>query len=294
MGGLSSSAKCGLLLFLTALDQLRPKRDFLPILNYHAIDEDRSPTSLPPSQFAIQMDIVAARGIKTVTFGEVVDLLAGPGKLPADRVCLTFDDGLESVYTAAFPLLRQRGFTATVFLTTGTRGNKVDWERDPSIAARSLLDRDQVAALKEGGFEIGGHTRTHPHMTELDDDSLDQEIVGNRDDVTAISGRPPETFAYPYGDVDDRVVAALEGAGYKGACTITPPFRSMGRDLFRVERIDVSRFSSHRGRLGKLSFISCLNGVFADYINIKRTLPFIRKRTFEYKERMRRDESRRR
>jgi|GEM_PF-602587 len=293
MGGVSSSAKCGLLLLLAAVDKFRPRRDFLPILNYHAIDEDDSPTSLAPDQFALHMDILAARRTATVTFGEAVDLLSRPGRLPLNTVCLTFDDGLESVYTAAFGLLSERGFKATVFLTTGTRDNSVDWERDPSIAARRLLDGDQVVALKEGGFEIGGHTRTHPHLTELDDESLEQEIFANRDDVAEITGVRPETFAYPYGDHDDRVLSVLERAGYKGACTITPPGRSMGRDPYRVERIDVSRFSSHRGRLGKMSFISCLNGVFADYINIKRTMPFFKTRTFEYRERKRRDESRR-
>lgn len=293
MGGGSSSAKCGLLFLLTAVERFRPGRDFLPILNYHAIDEEQSPTSLSPVQFALHLEILAARGTETVTFGEVVDFLSRPGRLPSNKVCLTFDDGLESVYTAAFRPLSERGFRATVFLTTGTRDNRVDWERDPSIAAQRLLDRDQVVALREGGFEIGGHTRTHPHLTELDDKSLEQEVFANRDDVASIIGERPETFAYPYGDHDDRVVSMLERAGYKGACTITPPRRSMARDPFRVERIDVSRFSSHRGRLGKMSFVSCLNGVFADYINIKRTIPFFRTRTFEYRERKRRDESRR-
>jgi len=293
MGGVSSSAKYGLLFLLTVVERFRPGRDFLPILNYHAVDEDPSPTSLSPAQFALQMDILAARGTETVTFGETVDLLSRSERLPANTVCLTFDDGLESVYTAAYPLLRDRGFRATVFLTTGATENRVDWERDPSIAAQRLLDRDQVVALKEGGFEIGAHTRTHPHMTELDDESLEQEVFANRDDVADITGTPPEPFAYPYGDYDARVVSVLKRAGYKGACTITPPNRSMGRDPFRVERFDVSRFSSHRGGLGKMSFISCLNGVFADYINIKRTMPFFKTRTFEYKERKRRDESRR-
>jgi peptidoglycan/xylan/chitin deacetylase (PgdA/CDA1 family) len=111
--------------------------------------------------------------------------------------------------------------------------------------------------------------------------------------VAELVGRPAETFAYPYGDYDDRVVDAVRRAGFRGACTIALPARRMQRDPFRVNRIDVCRFSGNKGVLGKLFFLSCLSGVFADYFNIKKGLPFVRTRTFEYKERRRRDASRR-
>lgn len=288
MGGASDWAKCGLLTVLAAFDSVRPGRDILPVLNYHAVDGDPSPTSLPPELFRMQMDILAIRGWRAVTFGEAVEILARHGPLPRRTAALTFDDGMETVFTAAFPVLKERGFKATVFLTTGTEGNRVSWERDDSIKARPLMSKDQVRALHEAGFEIGGHTRTHPHLTECDDPALESEIAGNRDDVASITGSPPRTFAYPYGDHDDRVVEAVRRAGYAGACTITLPGRKMRRDPYRVERFDVSRFSGHRGRLAKLSFRSSLTGVFADYVHIKRVIPFLNTRTFEYAESERR------
>ena len=211
----------------------------------------------------------------------------------ADSTGIPLDDGMRTVYTEALPVMRERGFRATVFLTTGAEGNRVSWERDPAIRARPLLDGDQVRELHAAGFEIGGHTLTHPHLTELDDASLRREIERNRDDVAALTGEAPATFAYPYGDHDGRVVAALERAGYEGACTVRLPGRRMRRDPFEVERIDVSRFSRHTGRLADISFRSCLSGVFADYVRIKTIVPFMRARTFEYKERKRRDASRR-
>jgi peptidoglycan/xylan/chitin deacetylase (PgdA/CDA1 family) len=293
MTGFSAAVKGGLFLLLGAVDRLRPARDLLPILNYHAIDEDPSPTSLPPRRFARQMAELAARGTTVVTFREALALLAKPGPLPANTVCLTFDDGLRSVYSAAWPVLAQHGFRATVFLTTGAVGNCVSWERDAAIRDRPLLDGDQIGELHAGGVEMGGHTVTHPHMTECDDEALEREIVVNRESVAALTGEVPVTFAYPYGDHDDRVISALRGAGYAGACTVRLPGRVMSRDPFRVERIDVSRLSRLRGRLGKIAFRSCLSGVFADYVNIKSVLPFVRTRTFEYKERKRRDEARR-
>jgi len=289
MAALSTLSKGGLILALSALDILRSRRDLLPVLNYHAIDGDRSPVSLPPAEFEKQMCVLAQRGITTLTFAEAVNLLRQPDRLPRRTVCLTFDDGLQSVYTAAYPILRRHGFRATVFLTTGAENNRVCWERDASIPQRPLMEPEQVRELAAAGFEIGAHTRTHPHLTDLDEAALENEVAGNRDDVTALCGVPPATFAYPYGDYDERVIEAVRRAGFTGACTVELPGRRMLRDPFRVERIDVSRFSGHRGRLARISFAASLSGVFGDYVRLKGALPHYRSRTFEYKERKRKD-----
>ena len=283
-GGGSAWLKCGLLRLLATLDRVRPRRDILPVLNYHGIDEDCSPVSLPPGEFAIQMEILAERDYRVIPFREALDFLARPDSLPERTAALTFDDGLESVFTAALPAMRRHGFRGTVFLVTGAEGNRVSWEREAAIRPRRLLEAAQVSELVDNGFEIGAHTRSHPHLTELSDEELDLEGAGSRDDVAARAGRAPETFAYPYGDHDDRVVASVRRAGFSGACTVRPPGRRMGRDLYRVERFDTSRFSGHGGAVGELFFLSCLNGVFADYLRIKMSLPWFRAHTFEYRE----------
>lgn len=263
-------------------------RDLLPVLNFHGIDGDESPVSLAPREFERQMELLAERGYAVIPFREALDLLARPGALPGRTAALTFDDGLESVYSAALPVLKAHGFRATVFLVTGAEGNCVSWEREESISSGRLLDAGQVRELADSGFEIGAHTRTHPHLTDLEDEELHREVAGSRDDVAEIAGSAPATFAYPYGDHDERVVEAVRRAGFSGACTVELPGRRMGRDLFRVERFDTSRFSGQVGKAGELFFLSCLNGVFADYLRVKKSLPLFRTHTFEYREKKRR------
>jgi peptidoglycan/xylan/chitin deacetylase (PgdA/CDA1 family) len=79
---------------------------------------------------------------------------------------------------------------------------------------------DQLGELAEAGWEIGSHTRTHPHLTTLDDETLREELVRSREEVEQRLGRACPTLAYPYGDHDERVVQAAGAAGYTAAGTL--------------------------------------------------------------------------
>jgi peptidoglycan/xylan/chitin deacetylase (PgdA/CDA1 family) len=79
---------------------------------------------------------------------------------------------------------------------------------------------EQLGTLAEAGWEIGAHTRTHPHLTELDDAALTEELQASRRDCESQLGLPCRSFAYPFSDEDERVVGATEEAGYSAAATL--------------------------------------------------------------------------
>jgi peptidoglycan/xylan/chitin deacetylase (PgdA/CDA1 family) len=79
---------------------------------------------------------------------------------------------------------------------------------------------EELATLAAAGWEIGGHTRTHPHLTELDDATLADELRASRVDCESNLGLPCRSFAYPYSDEDERVVKATGEAGYTAAGTL--------------------------------------------------------------------------
>jgi peptidoglycan/xylan/chitin deacetylase (PgdA/CDA1 family) len=122
--------------------------------------------------------------------------------IPTSRpvVALTFDaganaDGVPSILAT----LQNAGVPATFFLT----GNFV---RDFPAAAR---------AIAGGGFRIGDHTVTHPHLTQLSDAAVRQEILGGAAQITAVTGRDPAPlFRFPFGEVNPRVIAIANQAGY--------------------------------------------------------------------------------
>ena len=89
-----------------------------------------------------------------------------------------------------------------------------------------MLDNDMLRALAANHIEIGGHTVSHPILTQLDDDAAMREIVDNKLQLEDIIGRPVRLFAYPNGkygqDYDARHVQMVTNAGYSAAFTTSP------------------------------------------------------------------------
>ena len=86
---------------------------------------------------------------------------------------------------------------------------------------RLMLSTEMIRNLGDNGFEIGGHTVTHPILTKLDDRTALQEIVQCKQELEAITGHPVRLFAYPNGkagmDYDERHVQMARQAGYDAA-----------------------------------------------------------------------------
>ena len=155
------------------------------------------------------MEVLGECGYRAVPLSAVADWLEGGPRPPERSVVLTFDDGFADFESEAVPILLERGWTPTVFLPSGRIGAHEDWRgahRDP---ARRLLDWDQVRALAARGIEFGGHTVTHPDLTELPLDELADEIRGARDRIEAELGVAPTSFAPPYGHSNARVIAEV-------------------------------------------------------------------------------------
>src|SRR5688572_13678458 len=128
------------------------------ILAFHSIDDSGSVLSYRRDELAALLDGLREEGVALVPLGE----LLVPRRDGRHRVALTFDDGLRSVLDA-LPLLR--GVPATIFVVAGRVGLDNRWPSQPAGIARfELLTWPQLAELRDAGFEIGGHTATHPDL----------------------------------------------------------------------------------------------------------------------------------
>ena len=74
---------------------------------------------------------------------------------------------------------------------------------------------DRVRQIFDAGHEIGNHSNTHPHMSELSNAQISQELSELSDKVEAITGVRPTLFRPPYGDYDDQVVLQARKDGYE-------------------------------------------------------------------------------
>lgn len=118
-------------------------------------------------------------------------------------VSLNFDDCLASQLQAA-AMLEARGMRGTFFINSAKLG----------LSGR--LTVDQVRALQNAGHEIGGHTLTHPHLTELSADDQRREICNDR--VALLNqGFRVTSFAYPFGDEDSVTRQIVIDCNYNSA-----------------------------------------------------------------------------
>jgi peptidoglycan/xylan/chitin deacetylase (PgdA/CDA1 family) len=195
-------------------------RDVL-VLCYHAVSDDwPAMLALPGERLERQLTHLVERGYRGATFTEAVH------DPPAPRtVAVTFDDGFRSVIDRALPILERLGLPGTLFAPTAHIGQPGPrtwpgtdrWLGTPHEHELAAMTWDDLGALVNAGWEIGSHTRTHPRLTELAGEPLARELAASRDDCRQRLGRPCESLAYPYGDVDRRVARAAREAGYTAA-----------------------------------------------------------------------------
>jgi peptidoglycan/xylan/chitin deacetylase (PgdA/CDA1 family) len=195
-------------------------------LCYHALSPSwEADLAVRPEAFREQMHALKRQGYRGVTFSEAV-LQPASGK----RVAITFDDGFVSVDTYARPVLDELGWTATLYVVTdyAETAKPLAWEgvgqwlTTPSAPELASLGWPRLRELADAGWEIGSHTTTHPFLTRVSDEDLHRELYDSRLQVEAATGRPCPSIAYPYGDFDERVVAAAAAAGYETAGLLPP------------------------------------------------------------------------
>ena len=211
------------------------------VLCYHALspawDADLSVT---PDAFERQISYLARSGWRAVTFSEAV---LNP---PAERsLAITFDDAFASVKAFARPVLTEYQMPATVFAPTShisaggplAWSGTAHWQSTPRADELAPMSWDDLADLAEEGWEIGSHTRTHRRLTELSDEELVGELAQSRDECTARIGRACDAIAYPYGDIDQRVVECTARVGYRAGATLPSRLDQWG--VYRFPRTGI-------------------------------------------------------
>jgi peptidoglycan/xylan/chitin deacetylase (PgdA/CDA1 family) len=106
------------------------------------------------------------------------------------------------------------------------------------------MTREEVRALVSDGLvTIGAHTVTHPVLSTLTADASRREITDSKRTCEAIIGAPVTSFAYPYGDFDDKAREAVRHAGFSFACSTQRGPTVATSDLFTLPRITVQNWN---------------------------------------------------
>jgi peptidoglycan/xylan/chitin deacetylase (PgdA/CDA1 family) len=208
------------------------------ILTYHSIDDSGSVLSVPEGAFRSHVEWLRSGVVRVVPLRDLPSV-----GLDVDAVAITFDDGLESFGTIAAPLLIEHGLPATVFVVSGLVGGPARWSGGVGHApVFDLLEWSELRKLSHSGIiELGAHTVTHPCLPDLDDEVLEEEVLGSVRDIERETGRRPVAFAYPYGAVDERAIA-LAARSFEISVSTRHDFVGAHPDRARLPRLDMCYF----------------------------------------------------
>lgn len=184
-------------------------------------------------------------GVKNIT---VFHLIEGIGTLTIDNVALRaeettssgifetgavtfrFDDGWLSAYNNALPKLNEAGFKGVFYIVS---------QRFLEDGYSGFINHEQLLEIYDQGHEIGAHTRTHPHLTDLSAVEQENEIRGSREDLLALGIPEVNSFSYPFGNYTNSIVQMVKDAGYSSAVSVLNGYVNETADRFLLKRKSV-------------------------------------------------------
>jgi len=187
----------------------------VPVLAYHNMGpEDRGRLVIGVKKFEAQMKALRAEGFQSVSLSDYLEFTAGRKQLARKSVLITFDDGYRSFIQYARPILKDYGFTATLFVYTDfVGGGGMSWK--------------ELSAMIAQGFDVQAHSKTHSSLRRKEGEPqeayakrIEAELAYPAEQFRKQLGRASDVLAYPYGDTDDELLPFVVKYGYVAAFTV--------------------------------------------------------------------------
>lgn len=220
----------------------------VPVLMYHRVDKASSDrNTVPLDKFIWQMRYLHEHGYTTISVRQLQRHMAGQAALPEKPVVLTFDDGYMDNYEYALPVLQKYDLTASVFVVAGWVGRECGWRKEDKRTVR-LMNWQQLKEWQNAGNEVGAHTLQHPHLSQLSETTIREELAGSKQLLEEKLQTEISILCYPYGDFDRRVQQIARQVGFSAALAIFDGVSLGADDCYAIPRLGIS------SRLGQLEF----------------------------------------
>jgi peptidoglycan/xylan/chitin deacetylase (PgdA/CDA1 family) len=181
------------------------------ILCYHSIDEHEKRYSVTPKTLEEHIKILLSMK-RIITLEE---MLTGTKESLKNTVALTFDDGYSTMVSDVMPIMFKYSIKPTLFIIGEHEYEKIQGLNKD----QPLLSKKDILFLKNAGWEIGFHTKSHKNLTTLFIDDLKREVIENKKELENELGINFRYFSYPYGLVSNQVKDIVREAGFEAAVT---------------------------------------------------------------------------
>jgi peptidoglycan/xylan/chitin deacetylase (PgdA/CDA1 family) len=194
----------------------------LRVLMYHRVNRQRIDAyTISPHRLQRHLALLVA-SYEVVSPGAVLRSIEGRSPLPDRAVLLTFDDAYLDHYENAYPILRDMGLQAVLFVSTDhIRERGTDHGRgriDTSFEGRTL-DWTHLREMRDV-FSVGSHGMSHQMLTRIPRATAAFEIVESKRLLEKQLGETVSFFSYPYGKpsaYDQELDVLVRAAGYRAS-----------------------------------------------------------------------------
>ncbi len=203
----------------------------LPVVMYHQLTKNEKRSGkyvLTVEQFEKDLIFLKSKGYQSVTLNQLVDYSQGEGEIPEKAIMITFDDGNETLYEYALPLLEKYGFTAVGFVV-GALADQYT-EIDDHNLNYSYLNWSQIKEMSSGNiieieshsFDLHKNTGTRSGIKKKKGETIEQYREFLCSDVSKMKtamenniGKTPIAFAFPFGSFTSESTDILKECGFK-------------------------------------------------------------------------------
>ncbi len=246
----------------------------ITVLAYHHLEPQATgkhltnSAILPIEEFNRHMKYLADNGYHTLSLDELLEFLAGRYEPPAHSVLITFDDGYESNYQYAFPVLAKYNFQAVIFVIgelADESARTVDTHTGEVVPFLKHVTNYSISSMLRTGFlEIGSHTYGNhryigdsPALAVLTHEEIKADLSHLDDTLTSLDIPKPRALAYPYGVSSPNVIVAARSLGYTLGFTVVPGYVRPGDDPMLLNRFSIKTGDDSQ-------FISIVNGTWTN------------------------------
>lgn len=242
----------------------------LPIIMYHNIsNKSRLWGKYVVSEQELEKDFIYIKnkGYNTITMSDIIAYANGEGDLPDKPIIITFDDGYESVYAYAFPLMKKYNMKAVVSIV-GSYTDLFTREDDHNLDY-SHLTWEQVNEMSDSGLaEIQNHTYNMHEISKnrrgcgiikgesisAYKEELENDLGKLQDEILMYTGKSADTLTYPYGYISPESIDIIKEMGFKAALTCTETVnKCTGNDwLYNLGRFNRNHGASSESFFAKI------------------------------------------
>lgn len=236
---------------------------YIPVLMYHHFSETKSSsTTIHPDEFRRQLTYLKSIGYETITDHELLAYMNGDGKLPDKPILITMDDGYESNYQYAYPILKELGMKATIYVIgSQLRENnltprppkeipRLSWEQAREMYRSGVMEiqshtydlhykghinGNKKRAAIRGPIIINGHLETNAEYEKR----VESDLRKNKLLIEEKVGNTVVSLAYPYGAFSDKSEKLVKKAGYHMSFSIKEGLNIKEAGPFLLHRINI-------------------------------------------------------